>query len=128
MMNSPIREAIAALRAEAKPYVHAPLIVRTRADELNRIADALERLATEPDKGALIEEADKDGFNAAGRPLCPFCSKPWTADMVSLLAEASTYGCPSGGYDLVGTATLKIACDGCGRLLYSREVSTDDEP
>jgi hypothetical protein len=63
-------------------------------------------------------ELDADGFAKGARPLCPFCSKPWTGRMMDLEYGAAQYyescGCESYG-------TLDITCDGCNRLIYRKE-------
>lgn len=52
-------------------------------------------------------------------PLCVYCNKPWSIDMVKLL-DVSTDWCVSGG--VYGSrATLDITCDGCGKLIYRKE-------
>jgi hypothetical protein len=64
---------------------------------------------------------DADGFAVGSRPLCPFCSKPWTAEMMQMLEACSVnlgyYGDPE-SVDL----TIDITCDGCARLIYRKEV------
>lgn len=66
---------------------------------------------------------DDDGFAAGARPLCPFCSKPWSARMMRLFEECSIntgyYGDPE---DV--DVTINITCDGCERLIYRKEIST----
>lgn len=51
--------------------------------------------------------------------LCPFCSAPWTDDMVKIWHETS--GCQSGGYDT--EAYLDITCGNCKRLVYRKETN-----
>lgn len=70
------------------------------------------------------DEVDESGFNIAGRPLCPFCSQPWTARMMHMLDECAIQ---SGYYgDIEGVdLTIDITCDGCERLIYRKEISVD---
>lgn len=65
---------------------------------------------------------DDDGFAVGARPLCPFCSKAWSARMMNLFADCEV----STGYygDVEGVdVTIDISCDGCDRLIYRKEVS-----
>lgn len=68
------------------------------------------------------DELDASGFNAASRPLCPFCSKPWGDAMVDRFAECSL---EFGYYDDVERVdlTIDITCDGCERLIYRKEMA-----
>lgn len=56
-------------------------------------------------------------------PLCPFCSAPWTEDMVKVLNVSASEGCDSCGFDAVVSATVDITCESCGRLIYRKEYS-----
>lgn len=67
--------------------------------------------------GKPVEEVDADGFAKGARPLCPFCSKPWSAAMMHTSEEGYSY--ESCGEQ---TVTLDIVCDGCERLIYRKEV------
>lgn len=51
-------------------------------------------------------------------PLCPFCSAPWTEDMIELEGGASEQ------YESVGPecyGAVKITCEACDRLIYEKE-------
>ena len=67
---------------------------------------------------------DDEGFAVGARPLCPFCSRAWSARMMEMFAEASAlsgyYGEPS-GVELV----IDISCDSCDRLIYRKEVQDE---
>ena len=58
----------------------------------------------------------KNGFTKP--PLCPFCSEPWTEEMIDLEANASE------GYASVGPeswGSLEIVCHKCKKLIYKKE-------
>lgn len=55
------------------------------------------------------------------RPLCPFCSEPWTDDMIRVLDISCSEGCETCGYGSTGTATVDITCESCERLIYRKE-------
>lgn len=64
----------------------------------------------------------KDGFQSGARPLCPFCSKPWTDDMISVYDIDASHG--EGSYDFGPEnqrATVDISCSSCNRLIYRKE-------
>lgn len=66
-------------------------------------------------------ELDEDGFAVGARPLCPFCSKTWSAKMMDLFTQCEI----STGYygDIEGVEVIiDITCDGCDRLIYRKEV------
>lgn len=76
--------------------------------------------ATEP-------QVDDAGFAKGARPLCPFCSKPWGDEMLRLLdLSVHNEGYYPGDNDYRVTAVIDINCDGCGRLIYRKEI--DEEP
>jgi len=52
--------------------------------------------------------------------LCPFCSAPYTAEMLTEL-ESSTEGCSSCGYGAEAKVTFSIYCTNCERLVYRKE-------
>lgn len=67
------------------------------------------------------DDLDGEGFAKGARPLCPFCSKPWSAKMMGQMVECDVsigyYGDPDGV-----TAHIDIECDGCERPIYRKEV------
>ncbi len=67
----------------------------------------------------------KSDFTA--RPLCPFCSKPWTDDMIRVFDIDAQHG--EGSYDFGPEdqrATIDITCTSCERLIYRKEYRADD--
>ena len=66
-------------------------------------------------------DVDGDGFAKGARPLCPFCSKPWSAHMMDQAVEASAEEGYYGGIESI-SAVIDIHCDGCARLIYRKEV------
>ncbi len=64
------------------------------------------------------EELDQAGFVKGTRPLCPFCSAPWTDNMIKIEAYA--------GYcdtcDIGTGAEVTIVCESCNRLIYSKDT------
>jgi hypothetical protein len=52
------------------------------------------------------------------RPLCPFCSKEWSDDMIDIEASASM-ACSTCASEVGGS--VKIKCGGCNRLIYEKE-------
>lgn len=66
------------------------------------------------------DEVDETGFNAAARPLCPFCSARWTDKMMDVYIEEGDGGCPTCGPD-PATVTIDITCEACDRLIYRKE-------
>ena len=56
----------------------------------------------------------------AVRPLCVFCSAPWTDDMIAV--EASTSGgCDTCGWGATTSGTISINCHACGKLIYQKD-------
>lgn len=66
-------------------------------------------------------ETDAEGFAPGARPICPFCSKRWTAHMMRMYEDCEIEEGYYGGVDGV-TLTVNITCDGCERLIYRKEV------
>ena len=54
------------------------------------------------------------------RPLCPFCSAPWTDDMIECEATSSG-GCDTCGFGETTSGTIRINCHSCGRLIYQKD-------
>lgn len=65
-----------------------------------------------------------DGFAPGARPLCVFCSAPWTDEMIKVLAsteiEHGYYGVIE-GVDV--SFNIDIECEGCKRLIYRKECT-----
>ena len=57
------------------------------------------------------------------RPLCPFCSAPWTDDMVKVEDTYASRGCDTCGYGAEITGTVTIKCSSCNRVIYQKEFS-----
>jgi len=71
-----------------------------------------------------VPESEKSSFIV--RPLCPFCSKPWTDDMIKVLDVSQSGGCDTCGHGATTTATVDITCDSCKRLIYRKEFYDRD--
>jgi hypothetical protein len=71
----------------------------------------------------MAENDDIDGFAPGARPLCVFCSSPWTDDMIKTLhsteVETGYYGTLE-GVDL--EELIDITCTSCNRLIYRKEI------
>ncbi len=61
----------------------------------------------------------KGGFEA--KPLCPFCSHPWSDDMVKLLYDEDNWGSDSMGSFTSIDWVLDITCSSCLKLVYRKE-------
>ncbi|TAL43859.1 MAG: hypothetical protein EPN91_05745 [Salinibacterium sp.] len=74
----------------------------------------------------MTKKDDINGFAPGARPLCVFCSAPWTDDMISVFAESEIstgyYGDPEG---CETTAIIDVTCESCKRLIYRKEVVGD---
>lgn len=69
----------------------------------------------------------KSGFAKDARPLCPFCSAPWTDDMIRVFDVDAQHG--YGSYDFGPEderATVDITCTSCKRLIYRKEYDSRD--
>jgi len=66
----------------------------------------------------------EDGFVPGARPLCAFCSAPWTDDMIAIWNEAGIErGYYEGEIDRVNiTSKIDITCSSCKRLIYRKEI------
>lgn len=68
----------------------------------------------------MTKKRESDGFTS--RPLCPFCSKPWTDDMIRVFDIDASHG--HGSYNFGPEdqqATIDITCTSCERLIYRKE-------
>ena len=72
------------------------------------------------------KEERLDGFAPGARPLCVFCSVPWTDDMLAVMAKTEVEEGYYGGIDAVNTwVDIDIDCASCGRLIYRKQVWGD---
>jgi hypothetical protein len=55
------------------------------------------------------------------RPLCPFCSAPWTDDMIKVEDVSCSQGCDTCGYGGSASGTVKIHCEACEKLIYQKD-------
>lgn len=63
-------------------------------------------------------ETDKNLNGFTKPPLCPFCSAPWTDEMIAVEAHASQQ------YSSVGPepyGTVRINCASCEKLIYQKD-------
>lgn len=66
------------------------------------------------------------GFQPGARPICAFCSAPWTDGMIRVYDVDASHG--EGSYDFGPAherATVDITCESCGRLIYRKEYRAD---
>ncbi len=59
------------------------------------------------------------------KPLCPFCSKPWSDEMVRVLHLYASEGCSTCGHGSEISGVVDITCDGCNRLIYRKEFKEE---
>lgn len=63
-----------------------------------------------------------EGFQPGARPLCVFCSAPWTDEMILIEDIDAQHGEGSYGFGPENQrATLDITCSTCKRLIYRKE-------
>lgn len=55
------------------------------------------------------------------KPLCIWCSAPWSDQNIRFEDAYMSSGCDTCGYGSVGSATLVIICHECGREMYRKE-------
>lgn len=66
------------------------------------------------------EDSKPDAAGFIVRPLCPFCSAPWTDGMIQVEADASQ-GCDTCGHGGGAYGEVRICCASCSRLIYVKE-------
>lgn len=57
-------------------------------------------------------------------PQCVFCGAPWDEPMLENLSVSQ--GCETCGYGQSVSATLKICCSSCHRVVYVKELRDQD--
>lgn len=55
------------------------------------------------------------------KPLCPYCSAPWTDDMVRVEASIASHGCDTCGHGARVEGSVDIECSTCKKLIYRKE-------
>lgn len=63
-----------------------------------------------------MEKAKQERANMLAKILCPFCSAPWTDEMLELYTESEGYE-STGYYD---EPHIKITCKSCNKLIYEK--------
>lgn len=65
---------------------------------------------------------EESEFKGGLKILCPYCKKPWTKGMVSLMSYTQAYDSyDSDSYD--SAAEVEIHCESCKKLIYSKEIT-----
>lgn len=72
-----------------------------------------------------IMEERVDGFARGARPICVFCSSPWTDDMIEVLDVSASGGCETCGYGASVYGSVQIVCRSCDRLIYRKDGHLD---
>lgn len=65
-----------------------------------------------------------EGFAPGARPICVFCSAPWSDEMIKVEDIDASHG--HGSYDIGPEnqrATVDITCDTCNKLIYRKEYT-----
>ena len=68
-----------------------------------------------------MADDDAEGFAPGARPLCVFCSVPWTDDLIRVYDIDASHG--EGSYDFGPEgqrASVDITCANCKRLIYRK--------
>lgn len=75
-----------------------------------------------------MADEEIDGFAPGARPLCVYCSKPWTDDMIRVMNKTSLEHGYYGDVDNVQTYThIDINCSSCKRPIYRKEVVAETD-
>ncbi len=69
-----------------------------------------------------MESKERDG-DFTRRPLCQFCSAPWTDNMIATEEELGGYY-PTCAYS---ETYLDITCHACGRLIHRKPIDSLEE-
>ena len=76
----------------------------------------------------MSDEKIIEGFQPGARPICVFCSAPWSDEMIRVYEVDAQHG--DGSYDFGAnncSATIDISCATCGRLIYRKEFNGDGD-